>query len=184
MTNSTLKTKNPEELQFLIDSELAAYAIRLTGFDTDYAGTPDNHGQLPRKMYLGAVEQIVERSLIGAMGVLQQRLDQGYKLFLSHSCSPEVTAVGAGVLYVTKPEAVQAEDAKRIAAQITTDYEAGIAAHNEKVLEEQAAAEKLALEKEVSRRLAIKQEQERQQILDSIKAEMAAEAKPAKKAAK
>lgn len=181
---TTLKTKNPEELQLLIDAELAAYAIRLTGFDTDYSATPDKYGQLPRKMYLGAVEQIVERSLIGAMSALQQRLDQGYKLFLSHSCSPEVTAVGAGIIYVTKPEAVQAEEVKQIAAQITADYEASIAAHNEKVLEEQAAAEKLALEKEVNRRLAIKLEEERQQILNSIKAEITAEAKPAKKAAK
>lgn len=183
---TTLKTKNPEELQFLIDAELAAYAIRLTGFDTDYSATPDKYGQLPRKMYLGAVEQIVERSLIGAMSVLQQRLDQGYKLFLSNSCSPEVTAVGAGVLYVAKPEAVQAEDVKKITEEITAKYHAEINAHNERVMTEQAAAEKLALDKEVSRRLAIKQEEERQAMLAVVMAELSAESstKPAKKTAK
>lgn len=181
---TTLKTANPEELQFLIDSELADYAIRLTGFDTDHSATPDKYGQLPRKMYLGAIEQIVERSLIGAMGVLQQRLDAGYRLYLTNTMAPEVTNVGAGIIYVTKPEAVQAEDAKQIAAQITAEYEASISAHNDKVLAEQAAAENLALEKEVNRRLAIKAEEERQAVLAVVMSELAAEAKPAKKAAK
>lgn len=117
------------------------------------------------------------------MGVLQQRLDQGYKLFLSNILSPEVTAVGAGVLYVEKPEAVQAEDIKKITTEITTKYHAEIQSHNESVMAEQAAAEKLALDKEVARRLAIKQEEERQAMLAVVMAELSAESatKPAKK---
>lgn len=187
MTNTTtLKKADAKELQFLIDCELAAYAIRLTGHDVDYTATPDARGNFPRKLFLGAVEKIVERSLIGAMGVLQQRLDQGYKLFLSNILSPEVTAVGAGIIYVSKPEAVQAEDIKNISNQIKSTYHAEIETHNEKVMAEQAAAEKLALDKEVSRRLAIKQEEERQAMLAVVIAELSAESatKPAKKAAK
>ncbi|MDD1975218.1 hypothetical protein [Pseudomonas tussilaginis] len=181
---TTLKKADAKELQFLIDCELAAYAIRLTGHDVDYTASPDARGNFPRKLFLGAIEQIVERSLIGAVGVLQQRLDQGYKLFLSNICSPEVTAVGAGILYVEKPDAVKAEDIQNITNQITTKYHADIDAHNEKVLAEQAAAEKLALEKEVNCRLAIKQEEERQAMLAIVMAELSAESttKPAKKA--
>jgi hypothetical protein len=184
MTN--LKKADPRELQSLIDCELAAYAIRLTGYDVDSTATPDARGNFPRKLFLGAIEQIVERSLISAMGALQQRLDQGYKLFLSNILYPEVTAVGAGILYVSKPEAVQAEDVKKITEEITTKYHTEIEAHNEKVMAEQAAAEKLALDKEVSRRLAIKQEDERQAMLAVVMAELSAESatKPAKKAAK
>lgn len=182
MTNTTLKKADPKELQFLIDCELAAYATRLTGYDIDYTATPDARGNLPRKMYLGAIEQIVERSLTCAMGVLQQRLDQGYKLFLSNILSPEVTAVGAGILYVEKPKAVQAEDIKSISNQIKAKYHAEIDAYNEKVLAEQAASERLALDKEVNLRLEIKQEEQRQAMLAVVMAELSAQS--ATKAAK
>ncbi|TPG85120.1 hypothetical protein [Pseudomonas mandelii] len=143
MTNATkltLKKADAKELQFLIDCEMAAYAIRLTGHDTDYTATPDARGNYPRKHFLGAIDKIVERSLIGAMGVLQQRLDQGYKIFLSNICTPEVTAVGAGILYVSKPESVQAENAKKIAEEITAKYNADIEVHNQKVYAQEAAA--------------------------------------------
>lgn len=140
MTKLTLKKADPKELQFLIDCEMAAYAIRLTGFDIDTTAIADSRGNFPRKHFLGAIEQIVERSLIGAMAVLQQRLDDGYKLFLHNTMHPEVTNVGAGILYVKKPEALQVEDAKQIAAQITAEYEASISAHNQRVYVQEAAA--------------------------------------------
>lgn len=140
MTNTTLKKANPKELQFLIDCELAAYAIRLTGFAVDTTAIPDARGNFPRKHFLGAIEQIVERSLVGAMGVLQQRLEDGYKLFLHNTMPPEVTKVGAGILYVEKPEKLQAEDAKKVAAEISAKYQADIDVYNEKVYAQEAAA--------------------------------------------
>jgi hypothetical protein len=139
-TKLTLKKADPKELQFLIDCEMQAYAIRLTGHDIDYTANPDARGNLPRKHFLGAIEQITERSLIVAMGVLQQHLDHGYKLFLHNTMPPEITKVGAAILYVVKPEAVQAEDAKKIAEQITAEYEVSIAAHNDKVFAQEAIA--------------------------------------------
>lgn len=186
MTNNTLKTANPEELQFLIDSELAVYATRLTGYDVDSRATPDAKGNFPRKLFLGAIEKIVENSLFGAMAILQQRLDEGFKLFLNKTLVPEVTITHAAILYVSKPESVQTEDVKKITEEITTKYHAEIQSHNESVMAEQAAAEKLALDKEVARRLAVKQEEERQAMLEVVIAELAAESstKPAKKAAK
>lgn len=104
MTTLTIRKASKEELQAHIDAELACYALRTSGFDTDMYATPDSHGIFPRKHFLGAIEQIVERSLIGAMHTLQRRLDEGYKIFLGQGSEPEVTSVGAGILYVTKPE--------------------------------------------------------------------------------
>jgi hypothetical protein len=140
MTNLILKKIDTKELQFLIECEMAAYAIRLTGHDIDDTAEPDHRGNYPRKFYLGAIEQIIERSLILAMGELQKRLDQGYKLFLSNILSPEVTAVGAGILYVEKPEALQAEDAKMIVEEVTAKYHADIEVHNQMVYVQEAAA--------------------------------------------
>lgn len=104
MTTLTIRKASKEELQAHIDGELACYALRTSGFDTDMYATPDSYGIFPRKHFLGAIEQIVERSLIGAMHTLQRRLDEGYKIFLGQGSEPEVTSVGAGILYVTKPE--------------------------------------------------------------------------------
>lgn len=105
MTTLTIRKASKEELQAHIDAELACYALRTSGFDTDMYATPNSHGIFPRKHFLGGIEQIVERSLIGAMHTLQRRLDEGYKIFLGRGSEPEVTSVGAGILYVTKPEA-------------------------------------------------------------------------------
>lgn len=186
MTNNTLKTANPEELKSLIDSELAAYAIRLNGHDTDWSATPDARGDLPRKMYLGAIEQIAAASLFAAMITLKEKIEQGYKIVIAHHPVHEITHTGGALIYVLKPDAVQVQDIAVLTAEITEKYNAEIDNFNTKLLAEQAAAEKLALEKEVNRRLAVKQEEERQAMLAVVMAELSAEAttKPAKKAAK
>ncbi|SEI69588.1 hypothetical protein [Pseudomonas sp. NFACC07-1] len=101
----TIKKHDKEELQAYIDAELACYAIRLDGIDIDTSAQPDSRGNFPRKHLLGAIEQIVERNLFFAMNTLQERIDQGYKIFISQACSPEISPTGAGILYVTKPEA-------------------------------------------------------------------------------
>lgn len=178
----TLKSTNKADLDFLIQCEMDAYAIRITGHDIDLSAQPDARGNFPRKLYLGAIEQITERSLIVAMGELQRRLDQGYTLFLSNILSPEVTHVGAAILYVAKPESIQAEDAKKIAVEVESAYNASIKAHNNKV----RIQDDKDYEAEVARRLAVKLEEERQAMLDLVIAEMAIEsaAKPRGKAAK
>jgi hypothetical protein len=81
---------------------------------------------------------------------------------------------------------MQAQDIAALTAEITDKYNTEIDNFNTKLLAEQAAAEKLALEKEVSRRLAIKLEEERQAMLAVVMAELSAEApaKPSKKAVK
>ncbi|WP_413791213.1 MULTISPECIES: hypothetical protein [unclassified Pseudomonas] len=101
----TIKKHDKEELQAYIDAELACYTIRLDGVDIDTSAQPDTLGNFPRKHFLGAIEQIVGRNLFFAMSILQERLEQGYKIFLSHTCTPDITHTGAGILYVTKPEA-------------------------------------------------------------------------------
>jgi hypothetical protein len=119
------------------------------------------------------------------MITLQQRIEGGYKILIAQH--PVHTADnGACLLYVTKPEVMQAQDIAALTAEITDKYNTEIDNFNTKLLAEQAAAEKLALEKEVSRRLAIKLEEERQAMLAVVMAELSAEApaKPSKKAVK
>lgn len=101
----TIKKHDKQELQAYIDAELACYAIRLDAVDIDTSAEPDSHGYYPRKHFLGAIEKIVARNLFFAMTALQERIDQGYKIFISQACSPEISPTGAGILYVVKPEA-------------------------------------------------------------------------------
>lgn len=141
MTTLTIRKANKEELQAHIDGELACYAIRTTGFDTDMSAEPDSRGNFPRKLFLGAIEQITERSLLMAIGRLQELLDEGYKLFVSHTAVPQVVpSTGAAILYLTKPEALQAEDKANIIAEMTAKYTADIDAHNERVFAQEAEA--------------------------------------------
>lgn len=141
MTTLSIRKANKEELQAHIDAELACYAIRLTGFDTDMSAEPDSRGNFPRKYFLGAIEQITERSLLMAVGKLQEFLDKGYKLFISHTAVPQVVpATGAAILYLTKPEALQADDKAKITAEVTAKYTAEIDAHNENVFAQEAQA--------------------------------------------
>ena len=134
MTTLTVRKASKEELQTHIDGELACYAIRTTGFDTDMSAEPDSRGNFPRKLFLGAIEQITERSLVTAMGKLQELLDKGYKLFISHTAVPQVVpCTGAAILYLTKPEDIQAEEKAKVIAEVTAKYTADVDAHNEKV---------------------------------------------------
>lgn len=141
MNTLSIRKANKEDLQAHIDGELACYAIRTTGFDTDMSAEPDSRGNFPRKLFLGAIEQITERSLLMAIGKLQECLDKGYKLFVSHTAVPQVVpSTGAAILYLTKPEALQAEDKANIIAEMTAKYTADIDAHNERVFAQEAEA--------------------------------------------
>ncbi|ABA75230.1 hypothetical protein K7459_12815 [Pseudomonas fluorescens] len=152
----TIRKHDKQELQAYIDAELACYAIRLDGVDIDTSAQPDTLGNFPRKHFLGAIEQIVGRNLFFAMSILQERLEQGYKIFLSHTCTPDITHTGAGVLYVTKPEALQDKDKAKIITEVTATYEADIDAHNDKVFEQERAA--MLIEEEEARKAVLAEE--------------------------
>jgi|GEM_PF-6373047 hypothetical protein len=166
MTTLTIRKASKEELQAHIDGELACYAIRTTGFDTDMSAEPDFRGNFPRKLFLGAIEQITERSLLMAIGKLQDFLDKGYKLYVSHTAVPQVVpSTGAAILYLTKPEALQAEDKTKIIAEVTAKYTADIDAHNEKVFVQEAEALK-AEEAAIAAQLRAEDEQRVQAEFD------------------
>lgn len=149
----TIKKHDKQELQAYIDAELACYAIRLDAVDIDTSAEPDSHGYYPRKHFLGAIEKIVARNLFFAMTALQERIDQGYKIFISQACSPEISPTGAGILYVVKPEDLQDEDKAKIIAEVTAKYEADIDAHNLKVFEQERAA--MLIEEEEARKAVL-----------------------------
>lgn len=139
MTTLTLRKTDKADLQHLVACEMEAYAIRKTGFAADESAPLDARGNAPRKMFLGAVEEVIHQSTHLAVIELQAKLDEGYKLFtgghLQPTISPYVTT-----FYVVKPEALQAADAKAIAAEVTAKYHAEIEAHNDKVYQQEAKA--------------------------------------------
>lgn len=161
MTTLTIRKANKEDLQAYIDAELACYAIRVDGVDIDVSAEPDARGNFPRKHFLGAIERIAERNLIGAMAALQQRQEQGYKLFLDTVLTPSVATNGVATLYVTKPEAIQAEEKAKVIAEVTTKYTADIDAHNERVFAQEAEALK-AEEAAIAAQLRAEDEQRAQ----------------------
>lgn len=120
----TLTLKETNDLQHLIEYEVAAYVRRLNGYHIDYPAVLTT-SYYPSKTQLGAIERIVESSLIGAMNVLQGYLDRGYTLHTNILRPPEIVGQGC-IIYVEKPEAVQAEDIKKIVEQITAEHEASV----------------------------------------------------------
>ncbi|MGZ0715717.1 hypothetical protein [Pseudomonas palleroniana] len=165
MTTLSIRKANKEDLQAYIDAELACYAIRVDGVDIDVSAEPNSRGDFPRKHFLGAIERIAERTLIGAMAALQQRQEQGYKLFLDTVLTPSVGTNGVTTLYVTKPEAIQAEEKAKVIAEVTAKYATDIDAHNEKVFAQEAEALK-AEEAAVAAQLRAEDEQRAQADFD------------------
>lgn len=139
MTTLTLRKADKAELQHLVACEMEAYAIRKTGFDYDYDAKPNKYHDYPRKHFLGAIEEIVGTTAVGALILVQDKLDNGYKLFTGGSLIPSVTPLITTFYLVKSPEA-QAEDAKVIAAEVAKRYEAEIEAHNDKVYLQEAKA--------------------------------------------
>ncbi|WP_137188410.1 hypothetical protein [Pseudomonas asiatica] len=139
MTTLTLRKADKAELQHLVACEMEAYAIRKTGFDYDYDAKPNKYHDYPRKHFLGAIEEVVGTTAVGALILVQDKLDNGYKLFTGGSLIPSVTPLITTFYLVKSPE-VQAEDAKVIAAEVAKRYEAEIEAHNDKVYLQEAKA--------------------------------------------
>ncbi|SEC54466.1 hypothetical protein FIV41_25865 [Pseudomonas marginalis] len=177
MTQLQIKKADKAELVQLIEWETLAYKGRFSGNDYDYDAKPNDNGQYPRKHFHGAVEQITERSLIVAMGVLQAKLAEGYTMFLSNTLTPEVTSTGAAMLYVKKPEAptrddkgnyvriegveYQCDEISKLTAEVTATYEASIDAHNNLVFEQEAKA--LKVEEDAARRALALEDAAKQQ---------------------
>lgn len=180
MTNTTtLKKADPKELQFLIDCEVAVYKLTVEGRNPANGDCEEFGAVVPFFFEAKGIQNTI-------FSQFTDKLAEGYTLNDVYQASLVVDPFKtlSATIYLNKPEALQAEDIKNISNQIKAKYHAEIHDHNEKVMAEQAAAEKLALDKEVNRRLAIKQEEERQAMLAVVMAELSAEVKPVKKAAK
>ncbi|MEE4921712.1 hypothetical protein V2K23_20055 [Pseudomonas alliivorans] len=149
----TIKKHDKEELQTLIGFEMQAYAITVQGRD----GFVDGYGRLQTGEFNqhGAVEVVQASFPQAAMSEVQGKLDQGYKLYTGSIYEP---SIGKNLvkIYVVKPEELQAEDAKAIAAEVTAKYEADIDAHNNKVFEQEAAA--LRAEEDEARKQLLREE--------------------------
>ncbi|MFJ4352735.1 hypothetical protein ACIPZ5_17750 [Pseudomonas sp. NPDC089428] len=138
-TVSTVRKVDKTELQSKVDAEVALYKARTTGFhdDLNAAWLPHLNSQ-PRKHYVGAIEEVLEQSTSVAVAKVAAMLDQGYK-FCTSGYLPSIEKAMTK-FYVVKPESLQAEDIKLIAAQVEADYKAEIDAYNEKVFEQEAQA--------------------------------------------
>ena len=135
MTTLTLRKHNKDELQFLIDCEMQAYANTVQGRQAFYV----EGGRLEMGLYNkhGAITQICESLPLTAMQKVKEHLDNGATL-----CTTVTPIVQNHLVlfYVVKSPAVQAEDAKVIADEVTEKYKADIEAHNDKVYAQEAKA--------------------------------------------
>ena len=135
MTTLTLRKHNKDDLQFLIDCEMQAYAIAVQGRQLFYKTGMQPEFSEYRKY--GAITQISESLPLIAMQKMKEHLDNGAAL-----CTTVTPIVNnyVAVFYVVKSPAEQAQDAKAIAAEVTAKYKADIEAHNDKVYAQEAKA--------------------------------------------
>ncbi|MDQ0739676.1 hypothetical protein [Pseudomonas sp. W4I3] len=158
----TIKKHDKEELQTLIGFEMQAYAMAVQGRD----GFVDGHGRLQAGEFnqYGAVEVVQASFPQAAMKEVQDKIDQGYKLYTGSIYQP---SMGNNIvkIYVVKPEELQAEDAKAIAADVAANYTADIDAHNERVFAQVAEAVK-AEEAAIAAQLRTEDEQRAQADFD------------------
>ncbi|MFK3605635.1 hypothetical protein A7D21_30505 [Pseudomonas sp. AP19] len=174
MTILSIRKANKDELQSLIDFELTQYKSRVAKHDVDDAKINrdiDNGIDIaakgyttPRKLFLGALEEIVGTTLQLALNAAQARIDAGAKLYTGGSDIARTFGLGA-VLYIVKPESEQAEDIKTITKEVNEQYTADIDAHNEKVFAQEAEALK-AEEAAIAAQLRAEDEQRAQADFD------------------
>lgn len=138
MTNLSIRKANKEELQTLIDYEMQAYAITVQGRDNyiDASTGRPTAGDFNR---YGAIEIVTANNAPAAMNQVQEKIDQGFRLYTGAMYALHVTPVFLK-FYIVRSEALQAEDAKAIAKEVEAKYTAEIDAHNEKVFAQVAQA--------------------------------------------
>jgi hypothetical protein len=176
-----LRIYNQTELNSIIEIELKAYNSRLEGHATDYSQPANARGDFPRKLFKGAIVQLCNRTLNGALGELSEHLAEGYTLFLHNILSASCINGTTTTLYVRKPEAVVAVDVELITKELTEQYYQEIDSYNKTILAEQARKERNELELEADRRLAQKHKDERDLMIALIEQEAS---KPRKSASK
>ncbi|CAM2901265.1 hypothetical protein [Pseudomonas fluorescens] len=137
MTTLTIKKHDKQELQTLIDYETQAYAVTVQGRDSFL----DGHGRLRTGEFnlRGALEVVEASFPQAAMNEVQNKVDQGYKLYTGSIYQPSIGNKLVKI-YVVKPEVLQAEDIKAITSEVTAKYTADIDAHNERVFAQEAEA--------------------------------------------
>lgn len=138
MTTLSIRKASKEELQTLIDYEMQAYAITVQGRDNyiDASNGRPTAGDFNR---YGAIEIVTANNAPAAMNQVQEKIDQGFRLYTGAMYALHVTPVFLK-FYLVKSEALQAEDAKQIAKEVEAKYTAEIDAHNEKVFAQEAQA--------------------------------------------
>ncbi len=165
MTTLSIRKANKEELQALIDFELTQYKSRVARHDVDDAKFNRDiddgidiaaKGYItPRKLFLGALEEVVGTTLQLALNAAQARIDAGAKLYTGGSDIARTFGIGA-ILYVVKPEEpakddkgndvridgviYQCDEKKQIISEVTAKYTSDIDAHNDKVFAQEAQA--------------------------------------------
>ncbi|MEE4224815.1 hypothetical protein [Pseudomonas viridiflava] len=137
-TNVIIRKSDKEEVQSLIDYEMQAYILTVQGRD-GYIDAKSGRQQAGEFNRYGAIEAVSATSAPALLSQVQEKLDQGYKLYTGALYLPYVTPTFLK-LYVVKSEAFQAEDAKAIAKEVEAKYQADIDAHNDRVFAQEAEA--------------------------------------------
>ncbi|MCX2708359.1 MULTISPECIES: hypothetical protein [unclassified Pseudomonas] len=161
-----MTTYNKDTLQFLIDSEMAAYAVAVQGRQIFLGnGAKPEFGEFNK---YGAITQITSATTHGALVEMKAAVEAGASICVT--VAPEISLT-LSAFYVVKSPEEQAKDAKAISVEVTAQYEADVAKADAK----QKAEQEAAVEAEVARRVAAKQQEDQEALIASVRAQMAAE---------
>lgn len=133
MSNAVLKTVTKFDIQAVKAEAEALYMNRVQGFDHDFQGVPDSSGNLPRRMFLGAiVEFVASTGPDELLDIVLSKLSEGWT-----RSTTSTTSIGAALfnVYLMKPTAQQKEDLKVLHAEAETKLREKVAIANDLIIE-------------------------------------------------
>lgn len=153
------------------EAELA-YLNRVGGFAEDFQGQPDRHGNLPRRMFLGAQEEFHAKGVNALLDLVFEKVAQGYK-----RCATDATSYGIDhIVYLVKPEAEIQADLVVVLKEAEEELRARVEKANEAIIADTIAKRKAQVLKE--------REQAAKAADIALEAELEAEVRAALKGAK
>lgn len=144
MSNTVLKTVTKADIQEVKEAAERLYMGRVGGYAEDFLAQPDRHGNYPRRMFRGALEEFTATGVNALLDLIFDKISQGYK----RSETPTSTIGQLYLTYLIKPDAVIAEELVEEFKEAERSLRASIERVNEEIVAKTVAQRKAQVLKE------------------------------------
>ncbi|WP_454865573.1 hypothetical protein [Pseudomonas umsongensis] len=144
MSNNVLTTVTKQMIADCKSDAERDYRNRVEGHDVIFGGEPDQHGNLPRKLFRGARVEFTALGVQALLDLVFDKVSQGYK-----RCDTEASSYGINhIVYLVKPDAEIQADLVVVLKEAEEELRARVERGNEVIIANTVAQRKVQVLKE------------------------------------